>query len=116
MSDNQRKILEFITLYVKKHKYAPSYREIGNAVGMSSVASVNYNVSKLAIDGYIEKGSEPRTIKVNDLAVIDFKEYSRIKREAKQKLAKEITEMIQRGAKVEDIKYYLGDKYLWKKQ
>lgn len=113
MSDNQRKILEFITLYVKKHKYSPSYREIGNAVGMSSVASVNYNVSKLAIDGYIEKGSEPRTIKVNDLAVIDFKEYRQIKYEAKQELARSITEMIRGGANADEIKKHLGDKYLW---
>lgn len=112
MTENQQRIIKFIEDYVKVNHYAPSYREIGIGVDMSSVASVNYNLGKLAMDGYIDKGLEPRTIKANNLVVLDKYEVERIKEKGKEEMAHRVLSMIHEGVKVEDMRIIL-EKHFW---
>ena len=52
-SDKGEKILEFVTEFVRDNGYAPSVREIGAAVGLSSTASVSYQLKRLQEKGLL---------------------------------------------------------------
>ena len=46
-------ILEFVNQFVQENGYAPSIREIGQAVGLSSTASVSYHLQQLQAKGLL---------------------------------------------------------------
>jgi repressor LexA len=63
LSDVQRRILGFIRDSMTDRNYAPSMREIGESVGLSSTASVSHQLNKLELLGFISRDSRrPRTI------------------------------------------------------
>lgn len=51
----REKILDFIHQYVEGHGYAPSVREIGDAVGIRSTRAVKYHLDILVRDKLIER-------------------------------------------------------------
>lgn len=51
----ERQILEFAAQFIQRHNYAPTLREIGDAVGLRSVATVHEHLSRLERKGYIKK-------------------------------------------------------------
>jgi repressor LexA len=58
----RRKIVEVIEGSVRRHGYAPSMREIGEAVGLASTSSVSYQLSVLEREGYLSREARrPRT-------------------------------------------------------
>ena len=58
----RRKIVEVIDDSVRRHGYAPSMREIGEAVGLASTSSVSYQLSVLEREGYLSRAARrPRT-------------------------------------------------------
>ena len=58
----RRKIVEVIGDSVRRHGYAPSMREIGEAVGLASTSSVSYQLSVLQREGYLSREARrPRT-------------------------------------------------------
>jgi len=56
-AEMQQRIYEFILESIREHGYAPSVREIGDAVGLKSPSTVHYHLENLAEQGYIEKGA-----------------------------------------------------------
>ena len=52
-SDKADLILEFVNQFVQTNGYAPSVREIGAAVGLSSTASVSYHLNQLKAKGLL---------------------------------------------------------------
>ena len=61
-SNKAQLILEFVNQFVQENGYAPSVREIGAAVGLSSTASVSYHLQQLQAQGLLKtaggKGSK----------------------------------------------------------
>ena len=55
LNNRERDILKYIEKQVAEQGYAPSVREIGKAVGLSSTATVHSYLSKLEEKGYIDK-------------------------------------------------------------
>jgi SOS-response transcriptional repressor LexA len=51
----QRELLGFIESFIKEHGYSPSYREIMNGLGYTSVATVALHVSNLIKRGHLRK-------------------------------------------------------------
>lgn len=51
----ERQILEFVAQFIQRHGYAPTLKEIGEGVGLRSVATVHEHLSKLETKGYIKK-------------------------------------------------------------
>ena len=47
-------ILEFVNQFVQENGFAPSVREIGAAVGLSSTASVSYHLQQLQNKGLLQ--------------------------------------------------------------
>ncbi len=65
-SDMQARIYETIVRMIQEQGYAPSVREIGEAVGLKSPSTVHFHLKKLEEAGLIEKGAcKGRAIAVN---------------------------------------------------
>ena len=62
LTPRRRMIVEVIDDSVRRNGYAPSMREIGEAVGLASTSSVSYQLSVLAREGYLSREARrPRT-------------------------------------------------------
>lgn len=57
-SDKAEKILEFVNDFLKENGYAPSVREIGEAVGLRSTASVSYHLHRLEEQGFLRSAGK----------------------------------------------------------
>jgi repressor LexA len=65
LSDKQRAILEAIQRSVTTRGYPPSMREIGDAVGLSSLSSVTHQLGQLELSGYLRRDpNRPRAIEI----------------------------------------------------
>ena len=62
----RREILNFIRHYIKENGYSPSIREINEAMGLKSTASVHSHLNKLEQYGLIKRGdSHSRTVRLS---------------------------------------------------
>lgn len=65
LSEKQKAILEFIQRAVAGRGYPPSMREIGDAVGLSSLSSVTHQLNQLELSGYLRRDpNRPRALEV----------------------------------------------------
>lgn len=65
LTEKQQSILEFISQSVASRGYPPSMREIGDAVGLSSLSSVTHQLSRLELAGHIRRDpNRPRALEV----------------------------------------------------
>jgi len=63
--DTQQRILEFIEKYIEENNYAPSVREIGEAVDLKSTSTVHGHLNRLEKKGLLHREAmKPRTIDV----------------------------------------------------
>ena len=53
-TDKAQKILDFVNDFVQENGFAPSVREIGEAVGLRSTASVSYHLTQLQEKGLLQ--------------------------------------------------------------
>ena len=56
LSGRQQEILEFIRTHIDQSGVVPSYREIGQAVGIGSTNGVSDHIKALVRKGYLERG------------------------------------------------------------
>jgi repressor LexA len=59
LSPRQKEILEFILAAIDQRGVAPTYREIGAALGIGSTNGVSDHIKALIKKGYIERGADP---------------------------------------------------------
>jgi len=65
LTKRQKEILDHIESFIEKHGYAPSFEEIADAFGYSSLATVHEHLSNLERKGYIRKAyNESRSIEL----------------------------------------------------
>ncbi|MFP4623977.1 MAG: transcriptional repressor LexA [Gemmatimonadota bacterium] len=65
LTKKQRAILDFVTEFADDHGYAPSFEEIADRFGYTSLATVHEHLENLRAKGYIRKGyNESRSIEV----------------------------------------------------
>ena len=63
LTERQQRILETIARSIRANGYAPTMREIGEAVGLQPPSSVSHQLSELERKGYIRKDPKrPRTL------------------------------------------------------
>jgi repressor LexA len=51
----QRQVYDFISNFVQSHGYSPSFEEIGNGMGLSSLATVHKHISNLEKKGLLKR-------------------------------------------------------------
>ncbi len=67
LTDREREIFEYIKNNIKNEGYAPSVRDICNALGMKSTSTVHTYLARLEDKGVIQKSAgKSRTIRVDD--------------------------------------------------
>ena len=59
LSKMQRRIYDYIAACIQEQGYAPSVREIGEAVGLKSPSTVHFHLKRLEEAGVIAKGAGP---------------------------------------------------------
>lgn len=65
LSTKRREILDFIAASLRDRGYPPSVREIGEAVGLTSSATVHSHLAVLQREGYLQRDpTKPRAIQV----------------------------------------------------
>jgi repressor LexA len=65
LTRRQREILTFLAEYTEEHGYAPSFEEIAQQFGYSSLATVHEHLSNLEAKKYIKRGyNESRAIEL----------------------------------------------------
>lgn len=64
LTERQREVLEAIRDYAARKGYPPSIRELGRALGISSLRGVTIHLDALARKGYIERESTSRSIRL----------------------------------------------------
>ena len=65
ITKRQEDVLNYIKKYVVEHGYPPAIREIGDALGLSSPATVHSHLNRLVQNGYLKKtNSKFRTLEV----------------------------------------------------
>ena len=57
LSKMQQRIYEYIAVCIQEQGYAPSVREIGEAVGLKSPSTVHFHLKRLEEAGVIAKGA-----------------------------------------------------------
>lgn len=68
LSRRQEEILSFVASYKQEHGYSPSLREIAEAFGLASVATVHQHVAALQKKGYVSKDwNRGRSLELSDL-------------------------------------------------
>jgi len=55
ITKRQRQVYDFIHDFVQEHGYSPSFEEIGNGMGLSSLATVHKHVSNLEKKGLLKR-------------------------------------------------------------
>ena len=76
------RVLEYVNTFSDAYGYAPSYREIGAAVGLRSTATVSGHIAQLKSEGKVNIMSQkPRTITASRKIVLRKTEQQRIRLE-----------------------------------
>ncbi|MDC4240678.1 MULTISPECIES: MarR family transcriptional regulator [Clostridium] len=67
LTDRERDALDAIKKYIEEEKIAPSIRDLGNIMGLSSTATVQRHLESLERKGYIKRRKDtPRSISLMD--------------------------------------------------
>lgn len=65
LSEQQRRVLDYIKEHLRKKGFPPSVREIGEAIGLSSSSTVHGHMQRLEEKGYIKRDpAKPRAIEI----------------------------------------------------
>ncbi|MEW6516851.1 MAG: transcriptional repressor LexA [candidate division FCPU426 bacterium] len=68
LTRKQKEVLDFVESYRREHGYAPTLREIGEALGLSSVATVYQHLKHLEAKGLIRReGGRARQMETTSL-------------------------------------------------
>ena len=55
LTRRQKQVYDFLAIFVEKHGYSPSFEEIGEGLGLSSLATVHKHVSNLEEKGLLKR-------------------------------------------------------------
>lgn len=67
LTKRQAQVLELISTWTEENGYPPSVREIGEALGLSSSATVHAHLEALEAKGYLHReGTKSRSLTISD--------------------------------------------------
>lgn len=72
LTNRQTEVLEFITGHIERNGYAPSIREIGDAIHVRSSSTVHAHLTRLERAGHISRNGHPRSITVKSMAGTEY--------------------------------------------
>ena len=69
LTPKQKQILDYIEQFIEENGYSPSYREIAEHFGFSSVATVAEHIENLRLKGYLSSEAGYRSLQVKEVHV-----------------------------------------------
>jgi repressor LexA len=57
LTRRQKQLYDFVSEFVERNGYSPSYQEIGDGMGLSSLATVHKHISNLENKGLLKRGA-----------------------------------------------------------
>lgn len=57
LTRRQKQLYDFVSEFVERNGYSPSYQEIGDGLGLSSLATVHKHISNLEEKGLLKRGA-----------------------------------------------------------
>jgi len=80
LTKRQKKVFEFLMKGIQERGFPPSIREIGKAMGISSLRGVTGHLEALERKGYIERESGARTIRIKrgQVQTLPFQEGAKV--------------------------------------
>ncbi len=65
LTRRQKQVLDFLTQFINRRGYSPSFEEIGRSLGLSSLATVHKHLETLEHKGFIRRGyNQSRSVEV----------------------------------------------------
>ena len=65
LTRRQKQVLDFLVGFINRHGYSPSFEEIGDSLGLSSLATVHKHLGTLEKKGFIQRGhNRSRSVEV----------------------------------------------------
>jgi repressor LexA len=65
LTRRQKQVLDYLVSFINKHGYSPSFEEIGEGLGLSSLATVHKHMETLEKKGFIRRGyNQSRSVEV----------------------------------------------------
>jgi SOS-response transcriptional repressor LexA len=96
----QAALLKFIDTYMIENDHSPSYREIQNALGLGSVATVAQHIDNCVTAGFLKKTPNA----ARSLEVIPFEEHNETTVLLRRKIYELNQQIIEGGAELSDNK------------
>lgn len=90
----QSALLKYIDSYITENNHSPSYREIQNALGLGSVATVAQHIDNCVAAGFLKKSPNA----ARSLEVVSYEEYKETTQLLRHKIS-ELDQKIQDGGK-----------------
>src|SRR5262249_59597832 len=56
LTERQRRVLDYISGFLRENGYSPSFQEIADGVGLSSIATVHKHIATLERKGWLKRG------------------------------------------------------------
>ena len=81
LTDRQREVLQFITDYIQEHRYPPSYREVGDSIGVTVKAAYDHIQALLRKGHLVCIENRPRTLRIPKCFLLDVTERVEIRTE-----------------------------------
>jgi len=67
LTERQQAVLDVIRIWIRRHGYPPTIRELGQALGIKSLRGVTTHLDAIAKKGFIEREPRARSIRLNEL-------------------------------------------------
>jgi len=65
LTRRQKQVLDYLVGFINKHGYSPSFEEVGEGLGLSSLATVHKHMQTLEKKGFIRRGyNQSRSVEV----------------------------------------------------
>ena len=74
LTKRQKEVMDYLTGFIRKHGYSPSYEEIANGLGLASLATVHKHVQALEAKQYLRRNyNHSRSLEISERFVTEEK-------------------------------------------
>ncbi len=77
LTRRQKDLLDFLSTFIEKHGYSPSYEEIASGMELTSLATVHKHIQSLETKGYLKRGfNQSRSLEIAGKYLEERRNYS----------------------------------------
>ncbi|MBV9403748.1 MAG: hypothetical protein JO211_00280, partial [Acidobacteriaceae bacterium] len=72
LTRRQKEVMDFLSSFIERHGYSPSYEEIAAGLGLASLATVHKHVQALEAKQYVRRSyNHSRSLEVGDRYAVE---------------------------------------------